>query len=86
MKGKELADKSLKADANTGLPGPHNGPADAWRHCYWNCLMTDEIGKDQAEFVADNHEKHGGGPAIENLMDSRNNWEGRECGSNCDTC
>lgn len=87
MKAKELADKSLKAAQQTSLPGLHNGPADAWRHCYWNCLMTDEIGRDQAKFVADNHEKHGGGPAIENLMDSRNNWEGRECGgSNCDPC
>jgi Domain of unknown function (DUF4157) len=87
LKAKELADKSLNAARQTGLPGVHNGPADAWRHCYWNCLMTDELGKDQAKFVADNHEKHGDGPAIENLMDSRNNWEGRECGgSNCDPC
>jgi hypothetical protein len=87
LKAKELADKSLKAAKKTGLPGLHNGPADAWRHCYWNCLMTDEIGRDQAKTIADNHEKHGGGPAVENLMDSRNNWEGRECGgANCDPC
>jgi len=87
LKAKELADKALAAAKKTGLPGLHNGPGDAWRHCYWNCIMTDEIGRDQAKSIADNHEKHGGGPAVENLMDSRNNWEGRECGgSSCDPC
>jgi hypothetical protein len=87
MKASELADKSKAAAGKTGLPGLHNGPADAWRHCYWNCLMTAEIGKGQAAFVAENHEEHGKGPAVENLMDRRNNWEGRECGGkNCDNC
>jgi hypothetical protein len=89
LTAKNIADLALEAAINTGLPGLHNGPADAWRHCFWNCEMTKEIGRDQAKIIADNHEKHGSGPAVENLMDARNNWEGRECGtlkSECDNC
>ncbi len=88
-KAKKIADYSLAAARKTGLPGQHNGAADAWRHCFWNCEMTKDIGRDQAKSIADNHEKHGGGPDIENLMDKRNNWEGRECGEakgGCDMC
>ena len=77
----------MAAARATGLPGQHNGPGDAWRHCYWNCIMTAEIGRDQAKTIADNHEKHSTGPRVEQLMDLRNNWEGRECGGkNCDSC
>lgn len=86
-KASELAKKALSAAQATGLPGIHNGPADAWRHCYWNCIMTAEIGADQAKTIADNHEKHGGGPKIENDMDLHNNERGRACeGKNCDGC
>jgi hypothetical protein len=86
-KAKQLADKALKEAQNTGLPGIHNGAADAWRHCYWNCTMAAEIGADQAKTIADNHEKHGGGPVNENTMDYHNNAEGRSCGGkSCDKC
>jgi RHS repeat-associated protein len=27
-----------------GIEGLHNGPADAFRHCTWSCLMTRSIG------------------------------------------
>src|SRR5579875_2460278 len=36
--------------------GFHNGPADAWRHCYWSCLMARDVGQDCAKAVGDNHE------------------------------
>jgi hypothetical protein len=86
-KAKSLADRALTRAQETGLPGLHNGPADAWRHCYWNCTMTAEIGEDQAKIIADNHEIHGGGPAIESQMDYHNNHEGRACGGvDCDQC
>jgi hypothetical protein len=86
-RAKNLASKSLAAAERTGLPGIRNGPADAWRHCYWNCTMTAAIGADQAKTIADNHEKHGGGPANENAMDFHNNAEGRLCGGkDCDVC
>lgn len=82
----ELATESLRAAQNSGLPGLHNGPADAWRHCFWNCRMRDVIGAEDAKDVADNHERRGGGPAIENAMDYHNNDQGRQCTGDCDTC
>ncbi|MCC7564815.1 MAG: DUF4157 domain-containing protein [Methanomicrobiaceae archaeon] len=86
-KASRLADRALVRARATGLPGLHNGPADAWRHCYWNCTMTAEIGADQAETIATGHERHGDGPANENKMDLHNNAEGRACGgSDCDLC
>jgi hypothetical protein len=86
-KAKQLADEALSAARKTGLPGLHNGAGDAWRHCYWNCRMTNEIGSDQAESVSSNHEKDNEGPAIENKMDLHNNMIGYTfCGDDCDTC
>jgi hypothetical protein len=82
----ELAKEALKATRQTGLPGLHNGPADAWRHCYWNCRMTQVIGKEDAADIAENHEKHGGNSLPERMMDTWNNEEGRKCSGNCDTC
>ena len=82
-----LSDEAKAAARATGLPEPHNGPMDAWRHCYWNCTMTEALGSAQAKTVADSHEVHGGGPANENTMDAHNNAEGRACGgTNCDGC
>ena len=86
-KAKQLADDALSAARKSGLPGLHNGAADAWRHCYWNCRMTNEIGADQAESVSTNHEKDNAGPEIENKMDLHNNMIGyTSCGEDCDTC
>ena len=51
-RGGELAIEALKSAQKTGLPGLHNGAADAWRHCYWNCRMVEEINEeDAAEIV-----------------------------------
>ena len=73
--------QAARRDAQaSGLPGVHNGPQDAWRHCYWNCLMTHSIGEGQAQTVADTHEELGGNPANERTMDLHNNAEGRACG------
>lgn len=58
----------------------HNGPGDAFRHCYWNALMTIHINKDQAKIVADNHEEISNGPEAENKMDYKNNEVGRGIG------
>jgi hypothetical protein len=85
-RAKNLADEALKKAQTTGLPGLHNGPADAWRHAYWNCRMTAKIGASEAEIIASAHESFGGGPAIENMMDLHNNAEGRTCSGDCDVC
>ncbi|MGQ0573359.1 MAG: DUF6973 domain-containing protein [Pseudonocardia sp.] len=57
----------------------HNGRGDAFRHCYWNALMTRHIGRDQAAKVANNHEELADGqPAAEREMDLFNNAFGRD--------
>lgn len=79
---------TAKNDANTAYAAAeelypdslHNGPGDAFRHCYWNALMTIHINKDQAKIVADNHEEISNGPEAENRMDYKNNEIGREIG------
>jgi hypothetical protein len=82
----ELAKEALKAAQQSGLPGLHNGPADAWPHCYWNCRMVQVIGAEDAADIAENHEKHGGNSTAERMMDTWNNEEGRGCSGNCDMC
>lgn len=81
-----LAQEALLKAASTGLPGRHNGPADAWRHSYWNCRMASVLGAGQAKIIADNHERHGAGPVNETAMDLHNNAVGRACTGDCDVC
>jgi RHS repeat-associated protein len=92
-----LANQSLADAVSSGLPGIHNGAADAFRHCLWSCRMTQALGADQAKLIADEHENAGereGQPANERLMDEANNNAGRECGAGkgssakdcCDRC
>jgi hypothetical protein len=85
-RGGELAQEALKAAKQTGLPGLLNGPADAWRHCYWNCRMVEEINEEDAEDISANHEKHGFSSTAELMMDTWNNKEGRKCSPDCDLC
>jgi len=89
--GNMLADEALSVAQNaTRLPGARNGMQDAFRHCYWSCRMTQVLGADTAKKIADVHEKCGGGPTRETVMDQYNNAQGRrsgECGANCfDDC
>ena len=64
----------------------HNGIGDAFRHCYWNALMTISIGRDQAKKVADLHEDNNPtGPLAERVMDLFNNEIGRQVGSDSKT-
>jgi hypothetical protein len=76
----KLADEALDAARKSGLPGLHNGLADAYRHCYWSCRMAQEIEKDQAKDVGDIHEACGNNPPGEIAMDLINNEIGRGFG------
>ncbi|WP_353327894.1 DUF6973 domain-containing protein [Chitiniphilus shinanonensis] len=74
-----MADKATK---QSELPGLHNGPADAFRHCVWSCAMAGSIGVTQAKIIGDNHEIEGdknGQPPDEKEMDLYNNQKGRDC-------
>ncbi len=65
------------ATAETGLPGMHNGEADAFRHAYWNALMTSRAGPEFAEALATAHETGSTNPPGEVEMDLHNNAVGR---------
>jgi RHS repeat-associated protein len=80
-----LLARDLKFDAyeaadGSGLPDPHNGLQDAFRHCYWSCRMAQAMGAAIAQTIGDIHERCGGGPANENAMDQFNNAIGRSLG------
>jgi RHS repeat-associated protein len=79
----DAADRALTSARNSGLSGLHNGPADAFRHCVWSCLMTAQMGASVAKIIADQHEDAGnrqGQPKSEEIMDQANNAQGRLCG------
>ncbi len=60
----------------------HNGKGDAFRHCYWSCIMSLRMGVDQAKSVGDTHEEYGakaGQAKKEEIMDLHNNQKGRNC-------
>ena len=81
-----LANQALSLAQNIGLPGLHNGHADAFRHCYWSCRMAQEIGVSQAKEVGDIHEDCNPNPAAERAMDLFNNAKGRGFGSSTGDC
>jgi len=90
FRAKSAADNALDAARNSGLPGLHNGPADAFRHCLWSCDMSRAIGADNARLIGDNHEAWGGGPVGETQMDLFNNRAGlgfsslpQSCSTSC---
>ena len=88
---RRLANEALAAAQTSGLTGLHNGPADAFRHCFWSCRMAQEIGADQAKEVGDTHERcTKNNPPGEEAMDQANNAKGRGFGTpgaNClDAC
>ena len=90
LQGSRLAEAALAAAIASGLPGAHNGPQDAFRHCYWSCRMTQVLGRGPAGSIGTIHEECEGGPPGESCMDNFNNFEGQKCGSNaqadCNKC
>lgn len=76
---REDADKALAA-ARGRFPGQHNGPGDAFRHCYWSALLTRDIGADNARAFTTAHEGFSDNPADEREMDLHNNGVGIQIG------
>lgn len=80
----EIYDDAMKRARNSGLPGPHNGPQDAFRHCLASCMMTRELGESSAATYGWANEKAGdlthGQESGERRMDDTNNACGRRQG------
>jgi RHS repeat-associated protein len=81
-RGYQMSQDALADAERSGLPGLHNGPADAYRHCLRSCRMTEALGVEQAKAIADEHENAGersGQRPDERQMDEANNDAGRNC-------
>jgi len=88
--------ESQSVTANVQPQGARGaGPADAFRHCLWSCLMASDshVGPWRARQIGENHERAGtagGQSAAEAGMDRENNYRGRKmakCPGNCyDKC
>lgn len=83
MIANDLGDKAYKIASDSGLEGEGNGPQDAYRHCLWSCLMSKEIGIDDANLAGYLHEEYGGSTGLsangpgEFDMDMHNNISGQ---------
>lgn len=80
LKAKELTGEAEVAAQNVSAEyglAIHNGGADAFRHCYWSGLMTDEFGWQTAKGFGDRHEYKDGQDPREEAMDLYNNRQGR---------
>ncbi|UAK33389.1 wnt family protein [Nocardia asteroides] len=55
-----------------------DGKGDAFRHAYWNALMTQKYGEDWTKEFATAHEKSGGNTPQREAMDLYNNELGRK--------
>jgi hypothetical protein len=83
-----VAVNALEQARRSGLPGLHNGPADAYRHCWWSCQMVNECSWLGAYVAGTGHEVTDWTP-VESDMDLNNNAAGRDCGggsASCDAC
>lgn len=82
---RRIAPMALAAAQASGLPGLHNGPADAYRHCFWSCEMVKQCSWLAAYTAGTGHELTDW-TANESDMDLNNNAAGRDCGSESATC
>eukprot|EP00956_Cyclotella_meneghiniana_P032201 scaffold87397_cov70-Cyclotella_meneghiniana.AAC.12 len=92
---KQISDEAWDVSKKSNLPNKDDGKQDAFRHCYFSCRLTQEIGLEQALEAGDIHEScffHG---SDSKNMDLRNNRVGAiigdqsngnsECDSGCKT-
>ena len=86
--GGELADRAFDEANRSGLPGAHNGPQDAFRHCVWQCLSAREAGPLDAWVAGWGHEllPDGEQPFEEAYSDLCNNRAGREAARGENSC
>ncbi|WP_135452432.1 EspA/EspE family type VII secretion system effector [Mycobacterium sp. DL99] len=76
--------KAAEAEAKARFP-PQNGPndtadnhTDAFRHAYWNALMTQRFGEEWTQDFATAHERLPSNPSTAEAMDLYNNQIGRD--------
>ena len=71
-----------EADRRFTLGAKDDSHNDAFRHAYWNALLTTDIAKDFASEYTTSHEGIPGNPASREAMDLYNNEVGRRIAAN----
>jgi hypothetical protein len=72
-----VSDELFAETDDAGLNGAEDGHEDAFRHIYWNVLMSRRLGEGFAESFGTAHEGVPGNPADREAMDLFNNELGR---------
>jgi outer membrane protein OmpA-like peptidoglycan-associated protein len=74
-------DDAFAAAGRSGLPGPHLGPQDAFRHCFASCCLTQAAGASQAEKFGTGHgNSNPSSIPFDDQMDLHDNSIGRGLG------
>ena len=79
----QAVDPARSESLNSGLPGNHNGPGDAYRHIIGAAEITRRFGEATARVALETHEIQGrlkGDPPEEGAMDRHNNEIGIRIG------
>jgi len=79
-----IRDEAFQAERDVCGGNFRNDACDAFRHCYWSCLMAVEVGRRCARNVGNCHESCSNGSAAEIAMDLFNNARGRHFGAICE--
>ncbi|MGW0247900.1 DUF6973 domain-containing protein [Nocardia goodfellowii] len=79
--GEALKLPDVAKAAASEYPGEADGQGDAFRHMYWNALMTQKFGEEWTQTYATAHEKTGGNTPQREAMDLWNNEIGRKIGA-----
>ena len=73
------ASKSALSRSQQLFSSLHNNKGDAFRHAYWNAILSRMIGRSSAKLWTDAHENGAAGqPVRQKRMDLHNNWVGRD--------
>ncbi|WP_431956602.1 DUF6973 domain-containing protein [Nocardia lijiangensis] len=74
----ETAEELFPENHANGDPNTQDNHTDAFRHAYWNALMTQEFGADWTKEYTSKHEGRPDNAAVREAMDLHNNEVGRQ--------
>ncbi|WP_054811277.1 DUF6973 domain-containing protein [Nocardia arizonensis] len=74
----KLSSEAMAAAESTFPASTADGQGDAFRHAYWNALMTQQFGEDWTKEYGTAHEKSAGNVPQREAMDLYNNERGRQ--------
>lgn len=79
-----IRNEAFEAEKEVCGSNQRNNKCDAFRHCFWSCLMAVETSNGCAKVIGNCHEACSGSPQAEKDMDLHNNKMGREIAKSCE--